>query len=72
MSTQETQNLIPRFGFTKNPTLSLRGSQRTESLLRSHKDNLELLTITKTGNTNFLWLTTLSGSSRITSNRVRA
>jgi hypothetical protein len=31
-STQETQDLILRFGFTKNPTSSLRGSQRNWSL----------------------------------------
>jgi hypothetical protein len=51
-STREIQDLIPRFGFTKNPTSSLRGSQ----------------TITKMGNTNFPRLTTPSGSSRATSN----
>jgi hypothetical protein len=31
-STRETQDLVPRFRFTKNPTSSLRGSQRTGSL----------------------------------------
>jgi hypothetical protein len=31
-SMRETQDLIPRFGFTKNPTSSLRGSQRTGPL----------------------------------------
>jgi hypothetical protein len=36
------------------------------------KTNLELLTITKTGNTNFSRLATQSGSSRATSNRLGA
>jgi hypothetical protein len=36
----------------------------------SHKDDLELLTITNKGNTNFLRLTTQSGSSRTTSNHL--
>jgi hypothetical protein len=36
------------------------------------KTDLELLTITKKGNTNFLSLTTQSGSSRATSNLLGA
>jgi hypothetical protein len=41
-------------------------------LSRSHKDNLELLTIIKKGNTNFTRLITPSSSSRETSNRLGA
>jgi hypothetical protein len=36
------------------------------------KTDLELLTITKMGNTNFSRLTTQSGSSRVTSNHLGA
>jgi hypothetical protein len=54
-------------GFTKN-----RVSVNPFLLSRSHKDNLELLTIIKKGNTNFPRLTTPSGSSRATSNCLRA
>jgi hypothetical protein len=55
----------------------LRGSQRTGlsqpfPLLRSHQDTLELLTITKKGNTKFSMLTTPSGTSRVTSNHLGA
>jgi hypothetical protein len=53
-------------GFTKN-----RVSQPF-FFSRSHQDTLELLTITKMGNTNFPRLTTPSGGLKATSNRLGA
>jgi hypothetical protein len=76
-STQDTQDLIPMFEFIKNPTFSLRGSQRTGSLSTLSSLKLSQRHSGDThyhnkDNKNFSRPTTQGGSLRTTSNRLVA